>query len=112
MKKFLFLCVFILSGCSATSNELRQEIPAIEGKTNKKSIEYIGCVLNYWNERNTITPISFQPYQTGYTAQITDMARGVVMLLDASDNPSGGSVYKFYKKRDMSYYEDAIRKCK
>ncbi|MBP1133764.1 hypothetical protein JOE25_005392 [Serratia sp. PL17] len=112
MKKISALVVmFILSGCSTTANELRLTTPAIEGHTNKNANSYIGCVLNNWNEKNTISPISPQPTEHGYSAQINDMARGVVMLIDVK-NTDSGSDYVFYKKRDMSFYESAITSCK
>ncbi|WP_338911508.1 hypothetical protein WDB99_11855 [Serratia marcescens] len=112
MKKFSGLfAVLILSGCSATSNELRLTSPALKGHTSKNAGSYIGCVLNNWNEKNTISPISPQPIENGYSAQINDMTRGVVMLVDVR-NVDTGSDFIFYKKRDMSFYESAITACK
>jgi uncharacterized lipoprotein YajG len=112
MKKITALfATLVLSGCSTTANEIRLTMPVIEGHTSKNANSYIGCVLNHWNEKNTISPISPQPTEHGYTAQVNDMARGVVMLIDVKDTDSG-SDFVFYKKRDMSFYESAITSCK
>ncbi|WP_366539005.1 hypothetical protein, partial [Serratia marcescens] len=112
MKKFVGLfAVLILSGCSTTANELRLTSPALKGHSSKSADLYIGCVLNNWNEKNTISPISPQPIENGYSAQINDMTRGVVMLVDVR-NVDTGSDFIFYKKRDMSFYESAIIACK
>ena len=112
MKKIIAaIATVILSGCSTTANELRLTTPAIQGHTIKAADVYIGCVINVWNEKNTISPISPQPAERGYTAQINDMSRGVVMLIDVKKTDSG-SDFLFYKKRDMDFYEAAVNACK
>lgn len=111
MKKICaVIASLILSGCSSTANELRLTAPAIQGHTTKTANAYIECVLNVWNEKNTISPISPLPTKHGYSAQINDMARGVVMLIDVRNTNSGSDI-SFYKKRDMSFYESAINAC-
>lgn len=112
IKLFLPVIALTLAGCATSPSELRTTEPSERGHTDKSAQAYMGCVLERWNEKNIITPISSQPLSNGYTAQVTDMARGVVMLLDVRDDEKIGSSYIFYKRRDMSFYEEQIRNCK
>ena len=114
MKRIMIVAALVtLSGCSSTANDLRTTNPFLSGDSSKSPQAFIGCVLNNWNEKNTITPISAQPLENGYTAQINDMARGVVMLIDVMPTKdNSGSKFKFYKKRNMEYYEQSVIGCK
>ncbi|CNH88467.1 MULTISPECIES: putative periplasmic lipoprotein [Yersinia] len=113
--KRLFLLVAItalLSGCLTSPNEIRDTKPIISGHTTKSAHAYIGCVLNNWNEKELTDPVVAQPTANGYSAQVNDMARGVVVLLDVESDPSGGNNFKLYQKRDLYFYNAAVLSCK
>ncbi|SRR5471030_1153035 len=109
-KILLTALVLTLAGCAA-EKDLHQTVPVMTGHSAKAVPVYAECVLEKWNEHTYLQPVASKTTPNGISMQFNDQWAGPVLLLEVT-NATGGSDFKLYKTKTISYYEDAITACK